>query len=195
MLSPGVIQFLGISSGIIAFLQFPTYILSIFTKKVRPQRASWLIWSVLGTIAVASQVAEGGTYSVLMTDAQTVGTIVIFAISIKKGTGGLSRNDILALIAAAGGLILWAYTRHAAYALVITIFVDAIGAALTAAKAYRHPASESLLAWAFSGTAGLLGTAAVGAFNPILMAYPFYVFVANASVITGILLGKKRKHR
>jgi hypothetical protein len=143
-------------------------------------------------IAFFSQLAKGATDSLWMTAAQTLGTGVVFLLSLKLGVGGFSRRDKSSLVIAGIGLVAWFFTKEAAYALIITMAVDAIGAGLTAIKAYEMPESETLITWILSAISGLLATVAVGRFSPILMVYPFYVFLANSWVIGSILFGKKR---
>jgi hypothetical protein len=186
---------IGILAGILGIVMFIPYIRDILKHKTKPERASWLIWSLLGLIAVSSQLAKGATDSIWMTVAQTFGTITIFILSFTYGFGGFVKRDIFALIAALFGLSLWLVTRDAVYALIITILVDAIGAALTAIKATEHPESETVITWVLSAISGLLGTVAVGYWNPILMIYPFYVFLANSSVLIGIYIGYQRKSK
>lgn len=185
--------FLGLLSGVISIVMYVPYIADTLRRKTHPQRASWLIWTVLGYIALSSQLAKGATDSVWMTVAQTLGTTLIFALSLQLGTGGFSRRDVASLALAGLGLVVWYFTREAAYALFITMGIDAIGAVLTAIKAYEMPGSETLVTWILSAISGLLGAAAVGRFSPILMAYPLYVTAANCCVMTGIFLGGKRK--
>jgi hypothetical protein len=184
---------IGILAGILSILMYIPYIKDTVKGVTHPHRASWLIWSCLGLIAFFSQLAKGATDSLWMTAAQTLGTAVVFLLSLKLGVGGFSRRDKISLLTAALGLIVWFFTNEAAFALFITIAVDAIGAGLTAIKAYEMPESETLITWILSAISGILGTIAVGHINPILMAYPFYVFLANCWVITSIFLGKKRK--
>ncbi len=186
-----MLTFIGLASGALAIVMYAPYIRDMLKGTTHPHRASWLIWSSLGLIAFFSQLAKGATNSLWMTAAQTLGTMAVFILSIKFGTGGFSRLDRVSLLAAAFGIVLWYLTSDALYALLITIAVDAIGAALTAKKAYQRPESETLITWVLSAASGILGTLAVGALNPTLMLYPLYVFVANSCVITGILLGRR----
>ena len=168
------------------------YIADTLKRKTHPQRASWFIWAVLGYIALSSQFAKGATDSLWMTAAQTLGTTIIFLLSLKLGTGGFARRDIISLALAALGLLIWYFTREAAYALFITMAVDAIGATLTAIKAYEMPGSETLITWILSAISGILAALSVGRVAPVLLAYPLYVTLANACVIIGIWLGHRR---
>jgi hypothetical protein len=150
---------------------------------------------VLGAIAVASQFSEGARASLWMTIGQTLGTVATFILAIRYGTGGLSRRDLTALVVAGVGLVLWYWTRHASVALFFTIAIDAVGAALTAEKAYHEPSSETLATWVISAISGILGALAVGEWKFVLLAYPIYVTLANSTVISGILLGRVRLKR
>jgi hypothetical protein len=96
-------------------------------------------------------------------------------------------------MAAGLGLILWYFTRNAIYALLITIAVDAIGTSLTVAKTLEHPFTETYTMWVVVSIAGLLATVSVGKLNLTLVAYPFYIFLANGVVATAIYTGRKRK--
>lgn len=185
--------YIGLLSGAISIVMYVPYALDILKHVTQPHRTSWLIWAILTSIAFFSQLAKGATDSLWMTAAQTVGTLCIFVLSIAFGTGGFSRRDIISLMLAAAGLAIWYFTREAAYALFITMAVDAIGAILTAVKAYEMPGSETLITWILSACSGLLGAIAVGSFVPILVAYPLYVTAANLCVITGIFLGFQRR--
>jgi hypothetical protein len=170
---------------------FVPYIRDILRRSTRPHRAAWLIWSVLGVTASASQYADGARISLLMTLGQATGTVITFVLSFWYGEGGLRRNDVIGLATAAVGLALWYVSGEPLVALACAIAVDSVAAALTAAKAYRDPASETLSAWVLSATSGVLGTISVGRLDASLLAFPVYVIVANSAVIAAILLGRR----
>jgi hypothetical protein len=188
-----MLQVLGLLSGVLSGVSYLPYLRDIFRHTTKPERASWLIWSVLGSIAFFSQLAEGATWSLWLTGIDTLGVLLIFLLSIRFGVGGLTRRDIIALTAAGIGLILWYFTRHASIALLITMLIDAAGAYLTVVKAYEDPGSETLSTWVIVAIAGILGMLAVGQFNLILLSYPFYIFLANFAVAIAMLLGKSKK--
>ncbi len=170
---------------------FP-YVRDILKKKTKPERGSWLIWMVLGSIAFFSQMAKGATDSLWLTASQTLAVLIIFLLSLKYGYGGVEKRDSRALIGAGIGLILWYLTKEATYALIFVILVDSIGTMLTAIKAYKDPESETLSTWIMSGTSGIFGMLAVGKFDLILLLYPFYIMLANYVIVTIILLGKRK---
>jgi hypothetical protein len=46
-----------------------------------------------------------------------------------------------------------------------------------------------------SGTSGIFGMLAVGSINPILLAYPAYLVLANYGIVISIILGRINKRR
>ena len=191
-----MLEFFGISSGlIIIFAFFAFYLKEILEKKAKPERASWLIWSILGAIAFSSQFAKGATWSLWLPAADTSIVFLIFILSFKYGTGGVARRDIVGIIGAGIGLILWYFTKEATWALVITILIDLIGTYLTALKTYEDPESETMIYWLLIGTAGVLSCLAVGRLSPILLAYPAYIALANYAVALAIVMGRGRESR
>lgn len=181
-----------IAAALSIFMVVP-YIRDIFLLKTKPERASWFIWTVLGFIAFFSQRAEGATTSLRLTAGQTIAVLIVFVLSITYGVGGFTRRDIVAIIAAGFGLILWYLTSEAAYALFIVIIIDSIGSFLTMLKSYEDPESETLITWAISGTSGIFWALAVGKIDLVLLAYPAYIVIANYVIIIAMTLGKRHK--
>ncbi|QMU59536.1 MAG: hypothetical protein GKR98_15925 [Boseongicola sp.] len=191
-LTPTII--FGVLSGVLSTYAYIPYIIDTVAGRTQPQRASWLIWSVLGSVAFFSQVYEGATSSLWFAGVQVGGTIIVFFLSIRKGLGAyLNRTDYFVLVAAAIGLILWYFTETAAYALTITISVSLLGGVLTAIKSYGDPGSETLVTWVVSFVAAICAMLAVGTFDLILLAYPMYLFTLYTVFITAILLGRARQ--
>ncbi|MEM9107138.1 MAG: hypothetical protein AAGC96_15920, partial [Pseudomonadota bacterium] len=171
---------LGILSGVLSTLAFVPYIIHTVKRRTRPQRETWLIWSVLGTIAFFSQVHEGAGESLWFAGVRVSGAIIVLLLAVRFGaTRRLKMADYLILTAAAGGLVMWYNTDSAAYALAITISVSLLGGSVTVLKAYRHPGSETLTTWLVSTVSSLCAILSVGRFDAILIAYPAYLFTMS----------------
>ncbi len=186
----------GIFAGVLSTIAFAPYIIDTLRGRTHPQRACWLIWSVLGAISFFSQVYEGATASLWFAGVQVSGTIVVCLLSVRNGIGAyISTIDVYVLGAAAFGVVLWYTTETSAYALAISIGISLLGGCLTAAKAYKDPESETLSTWVVSLVASIFAIIAIGSFNPILLAYPVYLFTLYALFIGAILFGRKRYGR
>lgn len=192
MLFHSLLPVIGISSGIISLSAYPPYIRDMFKGTTRPERASWLIWTVLAIIALSSQIASHARWSLPMVIAQTIGVTAVFFLSLKFGYGGLKKRDIISLVVAGLGLIGWAVTNKPVIALICVVVVDAAGAWLTTYKAYKKPSSETLITWKLDSISNFLGLLAVGSLNSSLLLYPAYLLLANGSVVVAIYAGHKR---
>lgn len=183
----------GLASALLSTLAFLPYIKDTYLRRTQPQRASWLIWSVLGSIAFFSQLHEGATQSLWFAGVQVSGTITVFLMSIMLGRGRfLDRGDGLVLALAAFGLLAWYLTDRAAYALAMTITISLLGGIATVAKAWRSPHSETLSTWVLSFFGSGCAVLAVGGTNWILLAYPLYLLTLNGAITAAILLGRAR---
>lgn len=188
-----MLQTLGIIGGVLAFVGYIPYVRDIFNHKVKPQRAAFFIWLMLGLIAVFSQFAKGATSSLWLPSLETVGSLVVFLLSIQYGIGGFSKKDYIALLIAAMGLIAWYFTKEAAVALYLVILVDAAGVYLQLHKAYLHPETETYTAWLLASLGGIFTLLAVGSWDIILLSYPIFIIIANGAVVVAIQMGYQRK--
>jgi len=185
-------ELLGIVTGIVISLGYIPYIRDTLRRKTKPQRSCWLIWLVLGGIAFSSQLSEGASNSLWLPGVQTLAVAIVFGLSIPFGVGGLEKRDIVSLLVAVGGLVLWAITKEAVLALLITIGVDLAGGWLSVVKSYEDPESETLVTWILDGVAGLVAMLAVGSWEWTLLIYPFYIFAINMAVVLAIFFGKRK---
>lgn len=183
----------GILSGVLSTFAYIPYIIDTLARRTTPQRASWLIWSVLGSIAFFSQVYEGATDSLWFAGVQISGTLTVFLLSIFVGAGNFLNKADYAILAAAGvGLVLWYYTESAAYALAITISISLLGGSMTVIKAYRDPESETWITWLVSFIASVCAVVSVGQFDLVLLAYPLYLFTLYGAIVIAMMLGSRR---
>lgn len=186
-------EILGYLIGIILVVGFIPYFRDILKGTTKPERASWLIWSVLTTIAFFSQLASGAGWSLMLTGVDTLVVILIFLLSIKYGVGGVTRRDKLSLVFAAIGLLVWYITNSPTIALVLIIAIDAVGAYLTVYKTYKDPDTETTFSWVMTSIAGFLAIVIVGEWNVSLIIYPLYIFIANSTVVATILIAKYQR--
>ncbi len=181
----------GVLSAVLSTIAYMPYVRDIARGKSHPQRASWLIWSLLSSLAFAAQYSEGATTSLWFAGSQVVGTVTVFLMSITHGRGAfLSRPDERVLWLAIIGLVIWYFTETAAYTLALTITISLMGGALTLFKAYQCPASETLGKWAICLVASCCAIVAVGPSDWLLLAYPVYLFALNGMVVCAILCGR-----
>ena len=182
----------GSASAILLLASGPSYLISTIKGQMKPQRATWFIWSVLGVTALLSQVALGGRWSVVFTAVDSLGNLVMFVLALKYGVGGWTRLDRLALVIAAVGIAASIIVHQPLVALLGVIVADAAAAGLTIRKAYLDPASEDPLAWLLVGLSAVCGLVAVGHIDLGLWMYPIYLALANFGVVVAQRFGINR---
>jgi small-conductance mechanosensitive channel len=186
-------QVIGLAAGLIGVIAYVPYVRDILKRRAKPERASWIIWSVQYTLLFFTQVTQHVPYALWLPGLQLAGVIVVCGLSFRYGHGKFDRQKVLLLLSVGIALLIWYLTKNAVAALLISIFIEAFGIALTSYKAYKDPASETLTLWALIGFAGVLGVVAVGMNGPlILYIYPIALAVMNFSVVAAQLLGRKR---
>lgn len=186
----------GLASAALSTCAFLPYMRDMVLGAARPLRSTWLIWAVLSAISAATNWAEGASGSLAFVLVQAGFTGVIFLLSLRHGMGGfLSRGDLKVLSIAATGLVLWWITDTAAWALAISIAISAVGGAAMILKTYRAPQTEPYSCWLISCAAAFVGILSVGAFDPVLLAYPLYLFVLYSSILAAKALGAARLAR
>lgn len=178
---------LGLLAGIIGFLAFVPYILDTLNHKTKPNKATWLIWAVLGIVIAASYFSAGARETAWTPAAYALGILVVAALSFRYGEEGWTVLDKACLAGAGMGLALWWITSEPVFAYFLSTGVDAIGAAPTIVKAYRKPQSESRAAWAMFLIANTLNLAAIGEWTLTISLYPVYVFVLSLTMIALIM--------
>ena len=148
---------------------------------------------VLAIVACLSQYADGASWSLVMGGTQAVLTILIFALSIRWGEGGLSATEFVMIAIAGGGVAGWLVADEPIVATVCVIAADLVGAALMLPKTYRDPESETLVTFALASVGGALAAGAVGAVDVSLLLYPVYYCVVNAAI--ALLIWERRLTR
>ncbi len=182
---------LGLMSGLLSTFAFVPYIIDTAKGRTQPDRAGWLIWSVLGSIALATQLAAGPGPAIWFAVVQVSGTVIVFLQSITRGFGAyLSRRNKVILLLAAFGLGLWYMTDTPGLALAISIGISLLAGGLTIWKAFRDPRSETMTTWVVSLVAAGLATLAVGKLDALMLAYPLYLLTLYTGIVGAMILGR-----
>lgn len=171
---------------------FVPYIRNTLRRRTQPHRASWLVWSVLGSIAFFTNLHNGASLSLWFIAAQVGPTLVVCALSVRLGHGDyFSTSNKLIFTGSAGGLALWALLDSPVYALVVTILISAIGAIPTVIKAFQSPQSETLHTWILCLLSGLFALLSLQDATLFELAYPLYLFALYTAIVTANLLGRR----
>jgi hypothetical protein len=128
------------------------YLVDTIKGKVKPNRVSFLLWSIAPFIAFAAQIKQGVGLESVMTFSTGFLPLTTFAASfVNKNTEWkVTWFDLLCGFLSLVGLVLWLITKVGNVAILFSILADGLAAAPTIVKAYRYPDTE--LAWPWLAT-------------------------------------------
>ena len=129
-----------------------TYLWNTIKGKVRPNRVSFLLWSIAPLIAFAAQLKQGVGLQSLMTFSTGFLPFLTFVASFtnKNAEWKLTRFDITCGVLSILGLILWLITKVGNIAIFFSIVADGLAALPTIIRAYKNPETE--IAWPWLAT-------------------------------------------
>lgn len=186
---------LGETAFVLSVVGVVPYLAGIIRGKVRPERMSWFIWTIILALGLWSYLASGGNDSAWLIIGDLLITATVFVFALWRGSGGLSRLDLACLGVAVGGIALWQLVGESAIGVGGALLADAVAMVPTLAKALREPMSESASTFIFSAAASCCGILAVGTWNLLVLSYPVYLFIANAMTALTILVSQYQVRR
>jgi hypothetical protein len=99
----------------------------------------------------------------------------------KKAYWKSAPRDYLLMAAAIVGIVLWAITDNPNLALLFSLLADVLAGVPTLIKSYRHPESESWIAYAISAVGFGISLLAVQTYDLQHAAFVAYIFVMNGT--------------
>jgi uncharacterized protein with PQ loop repeat len=179
-------EVIGIIAGILGLLGCIPYLASIFKRKTRPNKASWIIWALVGGLLAFSYFEDGDKNALWLPLSYFLGPFFIAILSFRYGYSEWSKLEIVCIIMAALSILPWLISANAVVTLLINVLIDSMAAVPTLIKSYREPESEDLTAWLIFLIAGTMELFAISTWD-ITSIYPLYLFFLTGSVVLLIL--------
>ena len=176
--------FFGVLAAVINLAGYIPYSHDIFRGKVKPQRVTWGIWSILTTIAFFNLLANGGGFSSIFFGTIAGMVLLTFGLSFKYGVGGSSRFDKSLLTLSMILFLYWLFLGDRHYSTYIALTIDSIGALPTLLKTATHPNTETYPQWTLAAIGAVFSIAALGNYALIALVYPLYVLLMNLLVVS-----------
>ncbi len=189
-----MLEYLVFLAAIATLLATFVYVRSMFRGSAKPNRISWLMWSIAPFIAAAAALSNGVGLAALPVFMSGLSPFLIFSASfvLRNAHWRLTSFDYVCGVLSALALILWFVTKDPNIAIIFAIASDALASVPTLTKAWNHPETE--IAWPF-----LVGVFnAVTSFSAIVIwtfssyAFPAYLMIINLLLFVS-LYGRKVK--
>ena len=117
-------------------------------------------------------------------------TAIIFALSIRRGSGGLSAGNLVVLALSGVGIAAWAISSTPILATGFVVVADSLAVGLMLPKTWHEPDSETLALYALASASGILSALAVGTLDASLLLFPLYFALANGAI--GVVIVGRR---
>jgi hypothetical protein len=178
-----ILAAVGIISAVLNCCGTVPYVRDIFRHKTKPERAMWWVYAVLFSVLLVAQAGAGARWLLVVTGAYIASALLIALLSLRYGYGRFHRRDVVSLLVAAAGLLVWWRLDQPLVAIVVVIGIDFAGFWLTLVKTWHAPHSETLIAWQLSCVAALLSLFTVGSWSLAVLAYPVYAVLGGAFIV------------
>lgn len=173
-------EFFAVASLVASLAANIPYVYETIKGKVKPERVSWLLWTLLGGTYYVSAVFEDG--ATWFTFGELIGPGIILLLAIKFGVGGKSKLDMYSLVVALIAFSLLFVVEGVIVSLLLALLVDGIGAALTIRKLLLDPASESRNFWLLGAIASALALLSLQTYSLETVLFPLYVLLLSAYI-------------
>jgi len=162
------------------------YLINTVKGKVKPNRVSFLLWSIVPFIAFFAQIKQGVGLVALMTFSTGFTPLTIFIASFinKQAEWRLTRFDLMCGILSLMGLVLWVITKVGNVAIFFSIVADGIAAVPTIVKAYKYPDTEIAWPWIATVFGVVLTLLTLSTFTFANCGFILYILVVNILIYT-----------
>jgi len=170
-----------------------SYAIETFRGRVKPNRMTFLIWSLAPMVAFLSMIKQGVGTPAMTTLAASLSPFVVFVATFvnKKAYWKLGTVDFVCGALSILGLILWQVTKVGNLAIVFSLLADGFASFPTVLKAYTNPETENgplYLVTTFSGTISIL---ALKSYSFEALAFPVYMITVTFLIFVFATFRKK----
>lgn len=160
------------------------YLIQTVKGRVKPNRVSFLLWSVIPFIAFSAQISEGVGLEALMTFSTGFLPLTVFIASFanKQAEWKLTRFDLMCGVLSVVGLVLWMITKVGNVAIFFSIVADALAAIPTLVKAYKYPDTEIAWPWIATVVGIILTLLTISNFTFANSGFIIYILVLNTLI-------------
>ena len=186
---------LGAVALVIGLLSYIPYFRDILRSKTKPHAFSWFVWSVLTGIAFFAQIVKDGGAGAWVNAGTALMCLAVFALSLFKGEKNIARVDILSLLGAAVGIVIWTLTNDPVLAVILVTVIDALGFIPTYRKSYAKPHEETLSTYVVSATKYAISLFALGSYSLTTWLFPASLVVSNGLFVLLLIVRRSQLAR
>ena len=179
-----MLQYLVIVGAVVQLIGIWSYVRDTVRGDTKPNRMTWLMWSIAPLIASAAALASGVSWAVLPVFMSGFGPLLVFLASFvnKNSYWQLERFDYVCGLFSLLALVLWWLTKIPDIAIIFAVASDGLAATPTLIKAWRYPETENAGPFTTGLFSSLTSFAAIKVWTFAAYAFPVYLVAINTSI-------------
>lgn len=174
-----------------------SYIRETLRGNTKPNKVTWLMWTVAPMIATFAAISNGVGWPALPVFMSGFGPLLVLLASFanNKAYWKLEKWDYACGFFSFLALMLWGITRQPDIAIIFAILSDGFAAAPTLVKIWSRPETETIHAYTTGAFNALTSFAAISVWSFSAYAFPAYLVFINGSLILAFYLSRYLKDK
>jgi hypothetical protein len=158
-----------------------SYLIDTLKGKVKPNRVSYLLWSIAPLIAFFAEIQQGVGLQALMTFIVGFLPFTVFVASFVNTNAAwkLTYFDATCGALSLVGLVIWYMTKSGNIAICFSILADFLAALPTIVKAFNYPETESAWPYFTATISAALTLLTIQVWNFATYAFPAYILLVT----------------
>ena len=186
--------------GVISFLlvfgiTFP-YAWDILKGRAQPARSTRILFFILMTTTLIVQSRDFTSWVLALTVGEVLSQLILLALSVKYGLGGLKRVDIASYIMFSFALTAYLITGETLVGLFLLCLTDVVAFIPTLVKNFRDPSTDTPLFYAIGAVAptfSLFAASDYSDLNQVLV--PAYLIIINILALVPLIFPPANRHK
>lgn len=177
-------------AAFITFIGLFLYAVDTFKGKTKPNRVTWVLWTVIPFITLFAQLSKGVGLSSIFTLVYGLGPLLVLIASFtnKRAFWKLTTFDYICGVISVLAVSFWLITGDGVTAIILSIIADFTAGLPTLRKSFYEPKSESAIAYIAGVTSGAVTLLTIQAVDIAHVAFPLYVLLDSALIFLTITL-------
>jgi hypothetical protein len=188
-------QYLVLIGAIVLLIGTIFYIKETLKGNTKPNRVSWLIWSIAPMIATIAAISDGITWSVLPVFMSGFCPFLVFVASFinKNSYWKLRKIDYFCGLFSILALIFWGIAKEPNVAIILAIISDGLATIPTLIKFWKYPETETIHAYTAAIFNAFTSFFAINIWNFSAYAFPIYLISINILFVSCFYRNKLTK--
>lgn len=175
-------------AAFITFVGLFIYAVNTFRGKTKPNRVTWVLWTVIPFITFFAQLSKDVGITSIFSLIYGLGPLLVLIASLtnKHAYWKLATFDYICGIISILAIVLWIITGNGTTAIILSIVADFAAGLPTLRKSFYDPKSENTAAYIAGITSGGITLLTVQHWNVATFAFPLYILLDSALIFLTI---------